>query len=904
MAKQLTSNRYIYKIDSTRLREADWDLKIEMEDAKKNEEVIGLGDSQLLRFIRKLCGRAENEEETIKSLKRQIKEIKKEKTNVKSKSDISKKYKELDEILFIPEYIAVHFDKMADFDRACNKQGFTVNGVKFKRLLGTTGGIKNNVVMFCSEVIHGDLTKLLHNDYNKETKIIPAKFEAYKALASSVSSAVSMPRILVIKDGCVTIKDKVIKVSGDETFQVEHNVDYEAEKEFCDGCGMISKEMADRWAEDLELHYTPCAFNTRFAFNKGMVGVFDFKRFGLEVAGTNKVIDCWGNEQDVNEIDVVLTTNMLKLWAAYDSIEDYMAKCNKNGWEFCVAKYTPKKLENKRNMNYQYLQSYEDMSDEDIDLLINETITDINGALGDDYIKQILFLKGINISEKTIKKENYDYLRAMLIDKEVCNDSYVKSRVLGMISKKINDAKKGVLKVNGNYSIVLGDLYGLSQSMFGLEITGLLKRDEFYAKTWIDKGVNKVVAYRSPMTSHNNIKIMDLVDNDEVNKWFGGLGQVIILNAWDTTTDALNGCDFDSDALITTDNEVLLRNTRKELPIICEQKSAQKVVVTEKLLRKSNKDGFGNDVGTITNRVTTMFDVLASFQEGSVEHDQLMYRIICGQAYQQESIDKIKGIKAKEMPKEWYSYKDVKKYEEENKELFDLYVKTMVNKKPYFFIYNYSHLLSKYNTFIKNVNNNCIYTFGLTLEELRAKEDKNEREEEFVKNIDYKSPVFTNASIMNRICWRIEKEFKDVRLKVKPNGFDYSIYKTNKKYSKTVFEKIKVVYKEYRRSVGQCIKDAKDGYSKEQRKQELIEEYKVKTEKICPNAEDLCNIAVDICYKGNMKNFAWEITGEQMIKNLLARNENTYKFPALDDEGDIEWNGHRFIMKEVEICEE
>ena len=59
------------------------------------------------------------------------------------------------------------------------------------------------------------------------------------------------------------------------------------------------------------------------------------------------------------------------------------------------------------------------------------------------------------------------------------------------------------------------------------------------------------------------------------------------------------------------------------LPIVCEQGSCPKVKVTEKLLKKSNKDGFGNDVGTITNRVTAMFDVLASFKQGSSEYNEI-----------------------------------------------------------------------------------------------------------------------------------------------------------------------------------------------------------------------------------------------------------------------------------------
>ena len=77
--------------------------------------------------------------------------------------------------------------------------------------------------------------------------------------------------------------------------------------------------------------------------------------------------------------------------------------------------------------------------------------------------------------------------------------------------------------------------------------------------------------------------------------------------------------------------------------IICEQRSIPKSKVTETLLRKSNKNGFGDAIGTYTNRITAMFDVLASLKKGSVEYNELMDRIIQGQAYQQEMIDKIKA---------------------------------------------------------------------------------------------------------------------------------------------------------------------------------------------------------------------------------------------------------------------
>ena len=108
-----------------------------------------------------------------------------------------------------------------------------------------------------------------------------------------------------------------------------------------------------------------------------------------------------------------------------------------------------------------------------------------------------------------------------------------------MIKKKINDSKKGVIQVDGNYSIVSGDLYAMCQGMFKMEVTGILKAHEFYSKTWIDKGVYEIVAYRSPMTSHNNITKMKLIKNEQTEKWFRYMKCCTILNAWDTTTDRM-----------------------------------------------------------------------------------------------------------------------------------------------------------------------------------------------------------------------------------------------------------------------------------------------------------------------------------------------------------------------------
>ena len=931
--KQLYNQRNIFKITSKTLREADWDLNISKEDVKKGyyseDKIVSLGDSQLLRFIRQIRNINYSEEE-IRQVKKEIKETKKiNKNNLKR---INELYKKLDEMIFLEDYVAIVFENKKDFNRATNKEGFKINGAKFKRLIGTTGGVKQNTVMFCNEEIWEELNNKLENDRDKKVKVVPAKFEAYKSLSASASTPVTQPKgILVIKDISTIIKDKVIKVSdnGQGGFKVDYNVDYEAEKEFCDGCAMISPELAEQWAIDLGFYYIdesnnkkatyiPSGFNTRWSYNKGMVFTFPYKEFAEEVAHEYLVEDCWGNMQDIREIDLILTTNMLKLWNAYSSIEDYVSKCKKNGYDLCVSKVCVDKLEEKRNMNYQYLQSYE-MSDEDIYELCSPQINMINDSIGNDWAKMVLYTNGENMTKRNITNIDYCIDKALLVDKRVCKDGFIRSKVGNMIKKKINDSKKGVIQVDGNYSIVSGDLYAMCQGMFKMEVTGILKAHEFYSKTWIDKGVYEIVAYRSPMTSHNNITKMKLIKNEQTEKWFRYMKCCTILNAWDTTTDRMNGMDFDSDAIITTNNPIILRNTKEDLTIICEQTSTPKEIITEAKLKRANKNGFGNDVGTITNRVTAMFDVLASLEKNSEEYKELMDRIICGQAYQQESIDKIKGIQAKEMPKTWYTYKANKiKVDKETGEIIDseeeikrktFDSKIMVNKKPYFFIYNYPELANSYNEFLKRVNDNCIINFCKTLDELENFGCETEEEQKFLNSVNYKRTVFKNNSVMNKICKVFEEEFKNFRLKVKDDNFDYTIYKKIKKVKHDeIFNSVENVFKQYKKD----LKDNRntvctDGYSLFESDDNMIDYtlldyYREEFYSVCPDKFRLCDIILDLTYgKGTNKTLAWDICGEQIISNLLDKNDNKYTILVKDENGSIEWNGNKFREEKVEV---
>jgi hypothetical protein len=365
-----------------------------------------------------------------------------------------------------------------------------------------------------------------------------------------------------------------------------------------------------------------------------MVFTFDFLDFADSVAGTYIVKDAWGNDVDVRDVELILTTSMLKLWNSYESCEAYLKCCNKNHYTFGVAKTCPKELESERSLNYQFIQSYE-LSDEDLDKLIEPTMSEIQNVLYADWASTILYLKGSGMNGNNIGRTDDDYIKALMIDRRMLDDPYVQSSIYHMIRNRINNAKVGVLKVHGNYSMVSGDPYALCQHIFGLPVTGLLSSGEIYNGYWCSQRADSLACYRAPMTCHNNIRLVHPNRSEKALYWYRFMTTCTIFNAWDTAALALNGMDKDGDMVMLTDNDVLVRNLRELPALMCVQRKAKKVVVTEADAIQSNIDSFGDDIGRTTNWITAMFDVQAQFEKGSPEYEELDYRIKCGQLFQQ-----------------------------------------------------------------------------------------------------------------------------------------------------------------------------------------------------------------------------------------------------------------------------
>lgn len=859
--------------------ENPWEVKIDINNAFKEDKAVKLFDSQVFRLIKIIL------------LERY------------SNGTLRDKNFNPDNIEYYKYLMTMVVDRGSaiDFEHAL-RNGIKINNILYKRFVGTTGGLKKNSVIFVNEEIIDELNERTTSRSNYKD-MVPAKFEAYKALTCSASQEIAEPdKILVVSDVLTHYIDTIIEL--DDTVKTNNGEpkkeikEMELENNGSDGFNLCTIEYMKKCGESLGLDYTPSGLCLRNKWTKGMMYPFPIKEFVRKFARVSfdergkevyMVKDIWNNDINIMDIDLILTESSLKLASSYNSIDDYVNNYKKSGYTFATTKIISPHIDDQRYLNYQYLQSF-NFSDKDIEELCKPTLDFLKGSMGESYEDVISFL---GIKEDL---NDYTWQHALKVSPYMLKDSYVIESIHRLIKKKIDEAKMGKLICDGNFQTFSTDPVCLMEHILGLEVKGLLKSNECYSSYWIKKEqsdniqVNELLAFRSPMTCHNNIRKLSIVKNEDVKEWYKYMTNIFIVNSFDSFMRAENGEDADGDANFTTNNGVLLRCYRPLPAVSCIQKAANKSEITDEALAKSNMLAFGNDVGTITNYVTSMLEVQARFDISSKEYNELEYRIQCGQLYQQNCLDSIKGIVSNPMPKYWSKRNQCLKKDEfgnvildqNGRAVYDDYLLSIcADKKPYFMIYRYPEVKKDYTSYQEKNNIKAIQLFGCTLEDLLNKNELSNDEANFVKWYYTKLPVGTSDCAMNKICRYIEKEMKHCKSKLKKDGsFDYTKLKIKMNMTKKNKEAYALYYpllfelcNTYVRKIAEfkigATKGINDKETAVNNRDELRKWAKIEAKKICPDDKLRLNIIIDLCYgQKNNKQFCWDTVGKLIIEHL------------------------------------
>lgn len=929
------------KFSSSRLEKFGYHLKrilgstgTHVREIRSNNELIALGDNQALRTIRSIryernpnCLRYNSQQ--LDELYKLKKELKKKPFTESIKKQISMVNAQIDEMLFMPEYVSVVIDDVKHYKKII-KDGLYINNFKYVRLMCSAGQARVNTVILIREDYESEVKKRLRCGA-KSVKITKNKYNAYFALSSSSTYLIPKPNVLLIDD-CEIEMDKrvdwISKIPKEEKNKLSNNervseITATLSFNLFDGCGAVSVEFAKRVAEELELDYIPSAFCIRCAYIKGMVFVVDFKQYAKEL-GIVFQKDLYGVDQKIEEMDMILTKSQFKLYNAYESMEDYYRLCNENEILWGVTKVTPKQDDTYFRSNYQFCQAIDLRKDEDVAELCQPTVEWLTGICGDDTNRSILFFLGSLLEKSDIDYSNIlnltsdNVAKSLILNKDMIDDEYIKSTIIMSVNKKIRESYLGKLILDGNFSVMIPDMYAFMQHAFGQEVTGALKEFEHYSHFWNERGKTEVVAMRSPLTWRSEVNKLTLVKNDITEKWFKYLTSGIVYNVWGCDCMIHADSDFDGDIVATTDNPVFLRCRFDNLPITYSKSTVDKEYIKEEDLYLADIQSFNSTIGQITNISTSFYELLSKFEDNPTkqkEQSEIIERLKLIRKAQGDSIDKAKGIKIEPMPKHW-TRRTKKIPNGVSKEEYDFCNSIVADRKPYFFRYLYPKENAKYLEYIKRENDYCESQFFRTLDELLSLPD----EELSVSELNYKYnkylayiPLIDYNGRMNKVCHYMEEHLSEIsrlrRQKTPDNVLALMYSGKNNNFNDEDVELMNQAYLEFKKAKERFKKskrnDFDDSNSATNTMGNIIKEIKLDmSEKISKSIEYQCDLAIYISYElhpSRTKDFCWELFGNQIVRNIKQNSSAPAVIPVPSETGSIYYLGRRYEPMEVNL---
>lgn len=648
------ANRQFYtiKVNSSDLKHKKYFISGTFDTFREWDQIAALADSQALRTIREITNKNVDLEE-VENLYRMRDALKRRPSSSENSREIANIQHKINMTMFIPEYVTVTMSGNKQYEYLF-KHGFSlvVDGRRrhYKRFSCSAGQARVSTVVFCDSDIIDELELRLNNGRDMDYKIAPSKFNAYFGLYTSATRVVSEPKFCVVPDYENNLDVKVNYVTetdydSDDLID-ERTVNLGFNR--TDGMGLVNYERASIWAKDLGLDYVPAQFCIRQSFIKGMLCTFPIQEFcELVNDGCYTTRDLYGNEIDLRDYDVILTESQFKLWGAYPNLDYYKECCHKNNLNWGVAICTPKQDKDIIKMNYQFLQTL-DLSDEDIKNVCEMFVDWIQHVTCDNIGYTLLYLVGDAKTEDELRSymrapDNY-WIKALIMEPELIKDRYIKHKIYNLIKKRIQGGCLGEIILRGNFQVLVSDPYGFMQHVCGIEPTGLLGEGEYYSNYWNEKDVKVVDGMRSPLTYRSEHVKMNLVTNSRIEYWYRYMYTGIVINYHGHETMNFGGSDYDYDILATTDCEEVINGIyENELPVYYDPPKPMKIVPTKSDLFKSDTFSFGSIIGSITNKGSSGYALLADIEsvygKNSIEYITTLNRLKMSCKLQSAQID-------------------------------------------------------------------------------------------------------------------------------------------------------------------------------------------------------------------------------------------------------------------------
>lgn len=594
--------------------------------------------------------------------------------------------------------------------RELYQDGFICNGIKYCRMKRSSGSARVGKCLFINEELYEPILRFssggIHIKQGQEVDL--AAYEGYISLPSSSiidTLPISPENILVIDDYNSVFTEDVIKTWDKDRVLVTDEQTCAISNSIWDGQSLIDPSLMGRYSCYgmvllRNLMFKSCCFNCNIQQWLKDNNITSISQLNGKTRATK-----------IEDIKLITTPSSIK-YLKFDTLDNWLDNLYPN---FGVVKHDKKthffggKLV---QTHYQLLNTLQLSKDEMREFL--QDSLDFAQLLRDNPAVVRHYIKYPDIDEfeplnKSMQDKNDVVYNLMCINNNFTKTKHYQEFLHDLLASYYKNLKNGHIYVNGNYSTLLGNPVEMLQQAIGtfkgdsqIGIGNIHNIRFGYDKT--------LLGSRSPHVTIGNIWLAVNKENRLIDCYFNLTEEIVCINSiGENVLQRLSGADFDSDTVLLTDNEVLIRAAKRNYNIF---KTPTSDVGTKKVKRHYTPEDQAdldrrtavNKIGEIINLSQELNSMLWDKMYNGANYEDVkdLYYDIC-------QLDVMSGIEIDKAKKEFdiNNAKELDKIRDKYKdELSDDYHK---KKIPHFF----AHISRQKGYYNPNKKNYCKYNTSM-----------------------------------------------------------------------------------------------------------------------------------------------------------------------------------------------
>jgi len=609
------NSRYYYR---TKLNSKRGKIQRRLDKANKKQFDNFFMNNNMLDELKTIGRRITILDNEVRELKKELKALLSENTNQRSIRITQLKSRDVvssfDSSLI--RYIGLPYDKLThdmlivktyyfDVLKDIIKNGFMFGKDEFIPFTASAGQIRTKKTLFIKKSTHEKVKEnitcgLTPDIINTKGGVNINKYLAYLALSNSATEEwhnFDISKSIVVKDLETMVSGVVDFIDRDDYSITRQQMDVPVPHS--DGCGMMLKSVNNK------------AMMVRLPWVKGLLIPFPFDKFIREHNRANpnnkigEVEDIYGDTHNILEdgIEIIFTESQFKMYKYYQDWAEYQKLYIKHN---CQAGYCNEEPDNfgDAKLNYQMLQTLDDMTKDELKELATTTIEDIK-KIGSD---KATMLKILGVTPSNINKNKFQ--QSLEVYPELLRDKYSKQVIKQTKKSMIDRARSGRLNIrNSKYTFISPDMYAFCEFLFlGIEKPkGILQDGEVSCRLYDDK--TDLDCLRSPHL-YKEHAVRKNHNNDLTKKWFSS--QALYISSHDLISKILQ-CDFDGDTALVIDNELFVeiakRNMEGIVPLYYKMKGADPHQINSDTIYTGLENAYkGGNIGMISNNITKIWN--------------------------------------------------------------------------------------------------------------------------------------------------------------------------------------------------------------------------------------------------------------------------------------------------------